>query len=216
MTDSEGHSHRSSDRGSGFLSSTARPAADMLRVYTRPAERAGCRLSAVTADVTRRCPRGAGGCTRPGTAVPRVRHEERGGAGRQPRQASRGEGAARWGFVGRGHRQLWQAGGRAATTGTAGSGTRHLGRARPFSPPAPRPVHGRADPAPPRGIKRVSPQTALERRAHPRQACPDAARSRRADAPGTSVPAPPPILVPERRSGSSCAGAPQLQREFLP
>lgn len=199
----------------------------MLRVYTRPAARAGCRLSAVTADVTRRCPRGAGGCTRPGTAVPRVRHEERGGAGRRPRQASRGEGAARWGFVGRGHRQLWRGrGGRAAATGTAGSGTRHLGRARPFSPPAPHPVHGRADPAPPRrlrsatsrarGIKCVSPQTALERRAHPRQACPDAARSRRADAPGTSVPAPPPILVPERRSGSSCAGAPQLQREFLP
>lgn len=83
----------------------------MLRVYTRPAARAGCRLSAVTADVTRRCPRGAGGCTRPGTAVPPVRNEERGGAGRRPRQASRGEGAARWGFVGRGHRQLWRGGG---------------------------------------------------------------------------------------------------------
>lgn len=199
----------------------------MLRVYTRPAERAGCRLSAVTADVTRRCPRGAGGCTRPGTAVPHVRDEERGGAGRQPRQAPRGEGAARWGFVGRGHRQLWRGrGGRAATTGTAGSGTRHLGRTRPFSPPAPRPVHGHADPAPPRrlrsatsrtrGIKCVSPRTAVERRAHPRQACPDAARSRRADAHGTSVPPPAPHPRPRAPLRKQLCGAPTVTERVSP
>lgn len=198
----------------------------MLRVYTRLAAQAGCRLSAVTADVTRRCPRGAGGCTRPGTAVPHVRHEERGGAGRRPRQASRGEGAARWGFVGRGHRQLWRGGGKSSRHGHCRLGdqaprTRSAVLAAGAAP-CPRPCGpGPSSPSPLGHEPRTGNQVCLPKPLWNVTRTPARPAPTRRGAAGPTRPAhqcrpPPPILVPERRSGSSCAGAPTVMGEFLP